>query len=33
MNLPPSSLTFKVCGGERGEGERWCGTDGAQDPK
>lgn len=22
-NLPPCSLTFKVCGGERDEGKRW----------
>lgn len=33
MNLPPSSVTFKVYGGERDEGEKWYGTDGTQDPK
>lgn len=33
MNFPSSSLTFKVCAGERDEGERWCGTNSTQDLK
>lgn len=33
MNLRPSNVTFKVCEGEGDEEERWCSTDGTQDPK